>query len=85
MHTHLEGEAFMSDLKRFHRTGLVLTAILLLAPSGLTAVAAAPEAYQRRWRDPTVVGWWEEAESMIEKRHRCFLSDVADIESLANV
>jgi len=36
-------------------------------------------------RDPTVVGWWEEAESMIEKRHRCFLSDVADIESLANV
>jgi hypothetical protein len=36
-------------------------------------------------RDPAVAGWWEEAEAMIEKRHRCFLSDIADVESLCNV
>ncbi len=36
-------------------------------------------------RDPAVTGWWEEAASMIETRRRCFLGDVADLESLSNV
>ena len=36
-------------------------------------------------RDPAVSGFWEETRPMIEKRHRCFLSDVADVESLCNV
>jgi hypothetical protein len=36
-------------------------------------------------RDPAVSGFWEEIEPMIEKRHRSFLSDVADVESLCHV
>jgi hypothetical protein len=36
-------------------------------------------------RDPAVFGWWEEAEAMIVTRRHCFLSDIAELESLANV
>lgn len=36
-------------------------------------------------RDPTVAGFWKEIEPLIENRHRCFPSDVADMESLGNV
>jgi hypothetical protein len=36
-------------------------------------------------RDPVVQAWWRDAESMIEKRHRCFLTDVSAVAKLANV
>ncbi len=36
-------------------------------------------------RNPQVSGFWEEVAPMIESRHRSFLSDVADVESLCNV
>jgi len=36
-------------------------------------------------RTPKVAEFWKSIEPLIEKRHRCFLSDVADVESLCNV
>ena len=36
-------------------------------------------------RDPTVAGFWDEIEPLIEKRHRSFSSDVTDVESLCDV
>lgn len=36
-------------------------------------------------RDPSVTAFWAEADSLIVSRHRCFPTDVADVESLSNV
>jgi hypothetical protein len=36
-------------------------------------------------RTPKVAEFWQSIEPLIEKRHRCFLSDIADVESLCNV
>jgi hypothetical protein len=36
-------------------------------------------------RTPKVAEFWKSIEPLIEKRHRCFLSDIADVESLCNV
>ncbi len=36
-------------------------------------------------RNPAVAEFWSSIEPLIEKRHRSFLSDVADVESLCNV
>jgi hypothetical protein len=36
-------------------------------------------------RNPEVAGFWEALEPMLVSRHRSFLSDVADVESLCNV
>jgi hypothetical protein len=36
-------------------------------------------------RNPKVAEFWQSIEPLIEKRHRCFLSDIADVESLCNV
>ena len=36
-------------------------------------------------RNPAVAEFWASVEPLVEKRHRSFLSDVADVESLCNV
>ena len=36
-------------------------------------------------RDPSVMDWWREADTMIETRRRSFLSNVSDVASLTNV
>jgi hypothetical protein len=48
--------------------------------------AAAWWAMSQRGRgDPTVRDFWDSIEPLIETRHRSFLSDVADVESLCDV
>ena len=36
-------------------------------------------------RNPAVREFWESVKPLVEKRHRSFLSDIADVESLCNV
>jgi hypothetical protein len=36
-------------------------------------------------RNPAVKAFWNSVEPLVEKRHRSFLSDVADVESICNV
>jgi hypothetical protein len=36
-------------------------------------------------RNPAVAEFWKSIEPLIETRHRSFLSDIADVESLCNV